>query len=294
VEDLAAALRDYLNRVDLDPRQLEQLEGRLDFLTKLKRKYGGSLESVLAFQAGIAEQLGEVENLDQTLKKFKTDLQARHNHLCALAEDLSSRRRTAADRLARQVERELASLKMADTHFAVDLQPLPASKEAGAYLSHQGRALTETGWDRATFMIAPNVGEAIKPLAAVASGGELSRVVLALKAILAQSDSVETVVFDEVDAGIGGGTADVVGQKLAELARHHQILCITHLPQIAKYGDHHFRIAKNVAQGRTHTMITPLKSSQRVEEIARMLGGETITDTTLAHAREMLGDHLSL
>ena len=137
-------------------------------------------------------------------------------------------------------------------------------------------------------MIAPNVGEAIKPLAAIASGGELSRIVLALKAILAQTDSLETVVFDEVDAGIGGGVAEMVGQKLAALAGHHQVLCITHLPQIAKFGQHHLRIVKNVVKGRTHTTITPLDAEARVEEIARMLGGEKITATTLAHARELL------
>jgi DNA repair protein RecN (Recombination protein N) len=137
-------------------------------------------------------------------------------------------------------------------------------------------------------MMAPNVGEAIKPLAAIASGGELSRVVLALKAILARSDALETVVFDEVDAGIGGGVADMVGKKLAALAGRHQILCITHLPQIAKYGDHHFRIVKSVADGRTRTTITPLEPEERVAEIARMLAGEQMTATTLQHAREML------
>jgi DNA repair protein RecN (Recombination protein N) len=134
------------------------------------------------------------------------------------------------------------------------------------------------------------VGEAIKPLAAIASGGELSRVVLALKAILAQSESVETVVFDEVDAGIGGNVAEMVGRKLATLARHHQILCITHLPQIAKFGNHHFRIAKTVADGRTSTRINHLSANERVEEIARMLGGEQITQTTMAHAQELLDD----
>ena len=142
--------------------------------------------------------------------------------------------------------------------------------------------------DRVSFMIAPNVGETVKPLAAIASGGELSRVVLALKAILARNDSVESIVFDEVDAGIGGGVAELVGRKLAGLSRSHQILCITHLPQIAKYADHHFRISKTVAKGRTRTSITPLNAAERVEELARMLGGEEITSTTRAHAKEML------
>jgi DNA repair protein RecN (Recombination protein N) len=144
--------------------------------------------------------------------------------------------------------------------------------------------------DRAAFMIAPNVGEDIKPLTAIASGGELSRIVLALKAILAQNDSLETVVFDEVDAGIGGGVAEMVGKKLAALARYHQILCITHLPQIAKYGQHHFRIEKRVSKGRTHTTIAHLSAKARVEEVARMLGGEQITPATMNHAKEMLAE----
>jgi len=137
-------------------------------------------------------------------------------------------------------------------------------------------------------MIAPNVGEEMKPLADIASGGELSRVVLALKAILAEIEAVGTVIFDEVDAGIGGGTAEVVGQKLATLARYHQVICITHLAQIAKFGNHHFRIAKEVAQGRTRTAIEPLNSEERVREIARMLGGVKLTQATLDHAMEMV------
>jgi DNA repair protein RecN (Recombination protein N) len=148
--------------------------------------------------------------------------------------------------------------------------------------------ITEIGIDRATFLIAPNVGEDLKPLAHIASGGELSRVILALKALLAKTDSVETVVFDEVDAGIGGGVAEVVGKKLADLAKHHQVICITHLPQIAKFGDQHFRISKQVSAGRTRTSINLLNTEDRYQEIARMLGGEKITQTTLAHAREML------
>ena len=211
-----------------------------------------------------------------------------HRKICQLAANLSQKRAQTGQRLAREVEAELAALKMGDTRFRIDLMPAAAPETASAHLSFDGNTLTETGMDRATFMLSPNVGEELKPLAGIASGGELSRVVLALKAILAQSDSVETVVFDEVDAGIGGGVAEVVGRKLAALSRHHQILCITHLPQIAKFGAHHFRIVKAVANGRTHTTITPLNADERVEEIARMLGGEKITSTTLDHAKEML------
>jgi DNA repair protein RecN (Recombination protein N) len=227
-------------------------------------------------------------HLDAHIDEVRVKLRRGHEALGRLAAELAQGRRQAAQALAAGVEQELAALKMAGTRFAVEVQFVPAPKEHNPHLIWEGRALSENGADRACFLIAPNVGEAIKPLSAIASGGELSRVVLALKAILAQGDDLETVVFDEVDAGIGGGTAELVGRKLAALARRHQVLCITHLPQIAKFGDHHLRIVKNVSQGRTRTTITPLGVKERVEELARMLGGEKITPTTLAHAREML------
>jgi DNA repair protein RecN (Recombination protein N) len=177
---------------------------------------------------------------------------------------------------------------MSQTQFQAVIHPIAADEKTHSYLTAKDCSITEAGIDRATFMIAPNPGEELKPLASIASGGELSRVVLALKAILATTDSVETIVFDEVDAGIGGGTAEVVGRKLSELARRHQVICITHLPQIAKFGKHHFSISKHVNDGRTLTAIQPLNIEDRYKEIARMLGGEQITQTTLDHARELL------
>jgi DNA repair protein RecN (Recombination protein N) len=288
VEDIAGHLREYLQRIDLDPGRLEAVEERLDLLSRLKRKYGGSLAAVGDHAEKMAFQLEEIEALDDTIAKIASELKKKHHSLCRLAKSLSGKRRKAAERLSGQVERELAELKMEGTRFVVDLQPVPAGHEATPFLADGDTALTESGSDRAVFMIAPNVGETIKPLAGIASGGELSRVVLALKAILAHNDALETVVFDEVDAGIGGGVADVVGRKLAGLAGNHQILCITHLPQIARYGAHHFCIAKSVGRGRTRTTITPLTPEGRIEEMARMLGGEAITATTMAHAREML------
>jgi DNA repair protein RecN (Recombination protein N) len=289
-EDLVDQLRIYLGGIDMDPGQLETVEDRLDAITKLKRKYGGSIEAVLDYAEQAKRQLSQIENIDVEIAAVRTTLAEHHKTLCRLALDLSRKRKAAAKDLVIQVEHELASLKMSGTRFAVDLEQIPADKEAHSQMICEGKQITESGLDRAVFMIAPNVGEAIKPLAAIASGGELSRVVLALKAILAQSDALETVVFDEVDAGIGGNVAEMVGRKLAALAQHHQILCITHLPQIAKFGDHHFRIAKTVTNGRTSTTINHLSVGERVEEMARMLGGEQITQTTLAHARELLND----
>lgn len=289
-EDLVDQLRACRDRIDIDPGRIEIVEERLNTITKLKRKYGGSIEAVLDYAEQAGHQLSQIENIDVEIETVRTALAAQHDTLCRLALDLSRKRKAAAKGLAAKVEHELTSLKMSGTRFAVELEQIPAEKEVHPQMICEGKQITESGLDRAVFMIAPNVGEAIKPLAAIASGGELSRVVLALKAILAQSDSVETVVFDEVDTGIGGNVAEMVGRKLAALAHHHQILCITHLPQIAKFGDHHFRIAKSVANGRTSTTINHLSADERIEEIARMLGGEQITQTTMAHAQELLDD----
>ncbi|MBW1812719.1 MAG: DNA repair protein RecN, partial [Deltaproteobacteria bacterium] len=288
VEDIAGQLSNYLKNIQIDEGRLEEVEARIDTLQKLKRKYGGSLEAVLSFLKSIENELSEIENVSEKISETEAKLAMQHEKLVELAAELSEKRKAAAKTLAGKVESELTSLKMDQSAFEVSLRTAQAADDTDPHLVADGSVIKETGMDQATFMISANVGEDLKPLANIASGGELSRVVLALKAILAQSESVETVVFDEVDAGIGGGVAEVVGKKLATLADHHQIICITHLPQIAKFGNHHFSVSKNVANGRTKTVINQLSEEDRLEEIARMLGGEEITQTTLDHAREML------
>lgn len=288
IEDAVESLRQYLKTVRFDENRLEFIETRLDLLQKLKRKYGGSLEAVFEKQASIEVELLRIENIPQEVEKVTRDLKGRSYKLSKAVKTLSARRSKTAKMLASRVETELAELHMPQTRFGVDCETARADEGVDVHLTVDGNSISETGIDRITFTIAPNVGENLKPLSDIASGGELSRVVLALKAILARTESVETVVFDEVDAGIGGGTAEVVGQKLASLARYHQIICITHLPQIAASGDHHFKISKHVSDGRTQTRIAPLDRSQRVREIARMLGGVALTRATLAHAEEML------
>jgi DNA repair protein RecN (Recombination protein N) len=288
IEDLIAELRSYLKLVQIDEQRLEAVEERLDTLNKLKRKYGGSLEAVLSKLNAIGQELLNVENINDKISEVESSLVNLQRKCKDLALQLSDKRKKAAAKLAQKIVAELASLKMVQTVFQVAVSDIPWNEKIDPHLKIENYALTETGIDRAVFMIAPNVGEELKPLASIASGGELSRVVLALKAILAETDAVETVVFDEVDAGIGGVTAEVVGRKLSELAQHHQIICITHLPQIAKFGEHHFSISKQVADGRTKTAIEPLGEKDRYREIARMLGGEKITATTLEHARELL------
>ncbi len=296
IEDIAEGLRTYLNRIPIDEKRIEEIEERIDILQKLKRKYGGSLEAVLSHLDSVETELSGIENISGAVSELKEKLSDRHSVLSELSLELSEKRRKTAESLSRKVEDELATLRMSQTKFQILLQDFPVNETTPFYLRlpKEGesayRAVTETGMDRAVFLIAPNVGESLKPLANIASGGELSRVVLALKAILAQSESLETIIFDEVDAGIGGSTAEVVGQKLASLARYYQIICITHLPQIAKFGDRHFRISKHVSDGRTRTAIEPLDENDRVREIARMLGGVKMTQATLDHAREMLSE----
>jgi DNA repair protein RecN (Recombination protein N) len=288
IEDLTEELRTHQNLILMDDQRLETVEERLDTVNKLKRKYGGSLEAVFAQLETIEDELSKVENISAQIQKVEEKLGELSKDLARRALELSQKRARTAKKLGQKVVAELASLKMPQTEFQAVLHPVAADKKTNSYLTAKECMLTETGIDRATFMIAPNPGEALKPLTTIASGGELSRVVLALKAILAATDAVETIVFDEVDAGIGGGTAEVVGRKLSELAGHHQVICITHLPQIAKFGEHHFSISKHVTNGRTLTTIQPLKKEDRYREIARMLGGEEITQTTLDHARELL------
>ncbi|MCF8067650.1 MAG: DNA repair protein RecN [Desulfobacterales bacterium] len=288
VEDINDQLRTYQSSISFDTNRIEDLESRIDTLRRLKRKYGGTLEAVLDRLSEIEQELSGVENIADEIAETEAGIKQQHKALSDLVKALSAKRKKAAKQLAKKVEDELSSLKMAKTRFEVSLQAVYAEKKTDSAFVVDGMVVNDSGIDHACFQIAPNVGEDLKPLSAIASGGELSRVVLSLMAILAETGSVSTMIFDEVDAGIGGDVAEMVGVKLSALSGYHQIICITHLPQIAKFADHHFRISKSVADGRTYTSIEPVDEKERIEEIARMLGGATITSTTLEHAREML------
>lgn len=288
LEDIAGELSNYLNRITFDGSRLDEIEERIDTLKRLKRKYGGSLHAVSAHLESTENKMAQVRNLSGQIAELKNKLAMQHQNLSTQAKNLSEKRKEAAAKLARKVEFELSTLKMSGTRVEVLLQKNAVKKTTDPFLTTEGMEITENGIDRAEFLIAPNVGEALKPLTNIASGGELSRVVLALKVILTQKEPVGTVVFDEVDSGIGGGVAEIVGEKLSNLADYHQIICITHLAQIAKFGNHHFKIAKQVDSGRTRTIIERLDETERVDEIARMLGGMQITPTAIDHALEML------
>ncbi|MBC2711854.1 MAG: DNA repair protein RecN [Desulfosarcina sp.] len=288
LEDVTETLRSYLGTLDTEAGRLESVETRFDLINKLKRKYGGSLSALFQKRDAIEAALSAIDNLDDDIQHSAAQLSDYYDQVADLARHLSEERKRVATDFSESVERELAGLKMAGTRFSVSLSPPPCGKHASPWLCVDGNLLSATGIDQAVFMISPNVGESLKPLSAIASGGELSRLVLALKAILAETDAVSTVIFDEVDAGIGGVVADVVGKKLDALSKKHQLICITHLPQIARFGSHHYYIEKQVTDGRTTTAIRPMDQEERINEIARMLGGETITRTALEHARTLM------
>lgn len=290
VEDLSRNLQQYRDGVSVDEGILDSVEERLDAINKLKRKYvgaSGDFAQLLERRDAIDAELAALESLTVEMAGLEASISEARDRLHAVCCTLSEKRKKGAARLSTLVERELKNLEMPQARFQVAVSSL-GTETGGTAEGPQGMRMGETGMDRAIFMIAPNVGEAEKALTKIASGGELSRVVLALKTILAEGDAVGTVVFDEVDSGIGGGVAEVVGMKIQEISRHHQVLCITHLPQIAKFGHHHYRIEKQVVRGRTCTSISPLNEAGRVEEMARMLGGVEVTRATLEHAREML------
>jgi len=213
--------------------------------------------------------------------------------LTGLCQELSEKRKEAAVHFAAKVQKEMVCLGMPKARFEVRVKGVPFDENEDPHLVLGASGIEATGMDRIEFLMAPNVGEDLRPLAQIASGGELSRMILALKAILATKESVETLIFDEVDAGIGGSVAEMVGKKLASLAEFHQVLCITHLPQIAQFGTHHFKIQKGVHRGRTRTTMTLLEGEARVKEMARMLAGVEITAKAMAHAREMIKGRIS-
>jgi DNA repair protein RecN (Recombination protein N) len=310
LDDLALFLRDYREGLQVSPGRLDEIESRLDLVERLKRKYGATVEEVIAFGARCRADLaslGSPEEREAALQREKEDLAGKY---LAAARALSRKRRSAARDLEKKMQSELAELAMEKTRFKVQFQPDVAGDERSAIHSRvargglggaplappssieddDGAVWTEQGLETAEFLISPNPGEELRGLARIASGGELSRILLALKSVATEDDPEEgkTLVFDEVDAGIGGRVAEVVGRKLRAIAERHQVLCVTHLPQIASMADSHFVVRKRVERGRTITDVRPLADAERVEEVARMLGGETITETARRHAREMV------
>jgi DNA repair protein RecN (Recombination protein N) len=283
-EDVASSLRSYREKIFFDPKRLETIESRLDELSKLKKKYGPTLAEVLAHKEKIDGERKSLGSLEERISQLEKAASEEHTRALTIARQLSRRRKEAALELASKLEKELSTLGMKKVRFQIQVDSEEGKKSEGG----PGPRLHEKGMDQVEFLLSPNPGEDLKPLARIASGGELSRIMLAMKRIFAEETLVKTLIFDEVDAGIGGGIAEIVGRKLKEISRHHQVFCITHLPQIACFADTHYKVTKKESGGRTYVEVQRLSEEERLEEVARMLGGLKITGKTIDHAREML------
>jgi len=278
LEESLLGLSRYLDTIPNDPERLDEVTARIDLLQRLKRKYGPTLEEVVAFGEQAQQELERLESMEAQLVVLGQQVAACEVVLREKATQLGAARREVATGLEAKVREELASLCFEQAEFAVHFHDT----------SHDLDHITRLGWDRPEFVFSANPGEPLKPVAKIASGGELSRLLLALKCLLAKQDQVETVIFDEIDAGISGKAAEAVARKIKELADHHQVLCITHLPPIAAAAHAHFLVAKSVRNERTQTSVTSLTAEQRVDELARMLAGDSVTEKTLAFVRELL------
>lgn len=287
LDDVVVFLQQYRDRIEFDPVRLDEVQERLEQLKMLKRKYGGTLKEVCVYRDRMADEINRLETADEHRAELEEALEQARKNLTAKAEKLSTARKKTASRMETRVVKELTELGMKKTRFQVhigwhEVADGPIVIEGKSYQADA------SGMDHVEFLISPNQGEELKPLVHIASGGEISRVMLALKVILAESDQVRTLVFDEVDLGIGGRIAESIGQKLKLLSQSHQVLCITHLHQVACWGHTHFTVHKESSRGRTVTQINHLDQDGRVQEIARMLAGETVDDMAVTHAREIL------
>ena len=274
LEDMARQLRDVKDSLTFHPEELDTAIARLNLIDGLKKKYGDSIEEILNYYDKISEQLNLFENFDEHKAKLEKELKESAYTLRSSCAALTEKRKQSAAELTEKIQTELVDLNFKDAQLQIHILPLDKP--------------TENGMDMVEILISTNRGEPMKPLTRVASGGEMSRIMLAFKNIISSYDQIPTLIFDEIDTGISGITASIVGRKLKEISRHHQIICITHLPQIAACGDHHYRIYKESDESRTFTTVEAMNPDEQVREIARLLGGDHITETTLQSARELI------
>ena len=276
VEDTARELKREAEKQENDPAALEEIEERLQVIYKLKRKYGGTVEAVLAFYDKVAEELDFLANSNEKAAEWMAAKEKEQKKLAAYAETLTARRKDTAEQVAEQIEKALQDMEMKGARFHIQID--------------EKTDWTADGKDKVEFLISANAGEGLKPLSKIASGGEMSRVMLALKTVLVDADDIGTFIFDEIDTGVSGRTARKVGEKMRFLGKKRQILCITHLPQIAAMADSHFLIEKESNGAETTTKVTPLSEEGSVGEVARLMGGSDVTETTLAAARELIAE----
>lgn len=287
LQEATTILRRYTGKIQFDPGALEQLEDRLAEINRLKRKYNGAVEDILRIQEKVEEELKALDRGEEEIPALERTFEEARRSAWQIAEELSVERKRIAKRLKKEMEKEVEGLGMPGTIFEVRF----LSEEEGGYeppFLVGGKRVTEQGMDQVEFYFSPNPGEAVKPLAKIASGGELSRLMLAIKSLVLTQGDIPTLLFDEVDAGIGGRAAEIVGKKLKKVAASHQVLCVTHLPQIAALADSHYVVQKEVVKGRTFTEVKKLNDKDRIAEVARMLGGVKITEKTKRHAEEMV------
>ena len=286
LEDLAMSVRDFRNRLEFSPERLEEIENRLAEMARLKRKYGGAIETVLAHLAESEERLKNIETFEERREELKKILTKQREDYLKIAVEIHDKRKKSAAKFEKEVEANLKAVALEKARFEVRI----VAPVATELTNEANKQLTAKGFDQVEFYFSANVGESPKPLAKVASGGEASRLMLILKTTMKSNDKEKSVVFDEIDTGIGGRVAEAVGLKLKQLAERQQVLCVTHQPQVASLADHHFLVEKETVGERTKVGVKELKKTERVEEIARMLTGAQITDTARKHAKEMLAE----
>ncbi len=276
-EDVSEYIREFEDSLDFSPEELDRLESRLDVLYRLKKKYGPTVDDMLAYLDSCRGELERIQDADDSLQRLNRALDEARAQALARGAALSQGRRTAAEALQRRVQEELRQLDMPKVQFVTDFAPSAGQD-----------GMDETGLDQVQFLMSANLGEALRPIQKVASGGELARIMLALKNVLAEDDGVGTLIFDEVDTGVSGRAAQKVAEKMADVARHKQVLCVTHLPQIAAMADTHFLVEKGERDGRTYTSVERLERAGRIEELARLVGGARISQTLRESASELL------
>lgn len=284
LKDISADLASYVSRIEVDQQKLNQIEQRIELVEKLKKKYGKTIKDILGYADLIENKIATLKHADNELSELKERIYEIEKTLYNKAEALSNERKRSAIELSKIVTQELKTLGIKDAVFQIRVEPLNKKDTK----TIQGKPIGSDGMDNVRFYFSANPGFPVKPLTEIISGGELSRTMLAIKRALARVSPVPVLVFDEIDAGIGGTTAEIVGKKLKELADYHQVICITHLPQIAVYGDCHIRVEKHVTSGKTDVTIKMLDEKERIEEIARMLSGESITELARKQAKEFL------
>lgn len=290
LEDVAASISSYESDIEDNPRRLSEIEERLDQIARLKRKYGATIEEILERSAEDQAELDTITNRDEIIAKLQRQDSEHRREIGQIAQELSARRREAAQRLSVAMEEQLNDLNMRRARFSVEIEQVPDEQGVPANVNGQPEqyyACDLTGIDRVQFLIAPNPGEPFKALTRIASGGETSRLMLALKTILTSADATPTLIFDEIDAGISGQSGQIVGAKLWMLTQNHQVICVTHLPQIAAFADTHYNVSKQIFDDRTMTIVNELRPEQRVREVAHIMGGN-VTEFSMKSAEEML------